>query len=163
MRGAIFWKLVLVSCLWLGMLTSAKPQYTFDSESGNPGNYRLQHFNSDNGLPQNSVKGMAFDNYGNLWLGTESGLVKFDGVNFRTKFNINTGLRIHGFLKMSDGRIVYYDSKDNAYIVDEKTGTVTSGNYDDKIQFKNNFKYLLEGIPDSISDSLKVKGVDIYL
>ena len=45
--------------------------------------YSVINYNSDNALPQNSIKGMAFDRNGFLWLGTEMGLVRFDGRNFR--------------------------------------------------------------------------------
>ena len=43
----------------------------------------MTNYNSDNALPQNSIKGMAFDRNGFLWLATEMGLVRFDGRNFR--------------------------------------------------------------------------------
>ena len=45
--------------------------------------YSVINYNSDNGLPQNSIKGMAFDRNGFLWMATEMGLVRFDGRNFR--------------------------------------------------------------------------------
>ena len=45
--------------------------------------YSVVNYNSDNALPQNSIKGMAFDKNGFLWMATEMGLVRFDGRNFR--------------------------------------------------------------------------------
>src|SRR4051812_41845607 len=42
-----------------------------------------QHFNDENGLVQNSIKGIEIDKKGYLWLGTEMGLVRYDGTNFR--------------------------------------------------------------------------------
>ena len=42
-----------------------------------------QHFNSENGLVQNSIKGIEIDKKGYLWLATEMGLVRYDGSNFR--------------------------------------------------------------------------------
>ncbi|MBN9380223.1 MAG: hypothetical protein J0H74_05630 [Chitinophagaceae bacterium] len=45
--------------------------------------YSVINYNSDNGLPQNSIKGMAFDRNGFLWMATEMGLVRFDGRNLR--------------------------------------------------------------------------------
>ncbi len=38
----------------------------------------------ENGLPQNTVQALAQTNDGFLWLGTEAGLVRFDGVEFQT-------------------------------------------------------------------------------
>lgn len=41
----------------------------------------IGHYTDENGLPQNSIKGMAFqEDY--LWLATENGLVRFDGHHF---------------------------------------------------------------------------------
>ncbi|MEO8225726.1 MAG: two-component regulator propeller domain-containing protein, partial [Gammaproteobacteria bacterium] len=44
----------------------------------------------DQGLPQNSVLGIAQGSDGYLWLGTEAGLVRFDGVSFTTFTSANT-------------------------------------------------------------------------
>ena len=38
----------------------------------------------ENGLPQNTVQALAQTKDGFLWLGTEAGLVRFDGVEFQT-------------------------------------------------------------------------------
>lgn len=44
--------------------------------------YHIQQFTDENGLPQNSVKDLAFDNLGFVWAATEAGLVRFDGRKF---------------------------------------------------------------------------------
>ncbi|MDR6372111.1 signal transduction histidine kinase [Chryseobacterium bernardetii] len=41
-------------------------------------------YDTDNGLPQNSVKDITKDQYGFIWLSTENGLVRYDGYNFVT-------------------------------------------------------------------------------
>lgn len=41
-------------------------------------------YDTDNGLPQNSVKDIIKDKYGFIWLSTENGLVRYDGYNFVT-------------------------------------------------------------------------------
>ncbi|SIR70927.1 hypothetical protein [Chryseobacterium sp. RU33C] len=41
-------------------------------------------YDTDNGLPKNSVKDIIKDKYGFIWLSTESGLVRHDGNNFVT-------------------------------------------------------------------------------
>jgi len=38
----------------------------------------------ENGLPQNTVQALAETQDGFVWLGTEAGLVRFDGVEFQT-------------------------------------------------------------------------------
>ena len=47
-------------------------------------NYGRQAWAMENGLPQNTVQSLAQTNDGFLWLGTEAGLVRFDGVEFQT-------------------------------------------------------------------------------
>ncbi|ANF49636.1 histidine kinase [Chryseobacterium glaciei] len=44
--------------------------------------YNIQLYNTDNGLPQNSVKDIIKDKYGFLWITTENGIVRYDGANF---------------------------------------------------------------------------------
>jgi signal transduction histidine kinase len=46
--------------------------------------YSIENYNADNGLPQNSVKDIAADSDGYIWIGTESGLVRYDGSHFKT-------------------------------------------------------------------------------
>jgi signal transduction histidine kinase/ligand-binding sensor domain-containing protein len=47
-------------------------------------NYGRQAWAMENGLPQNTVQALAQTKNGFLWLGTEAGLVRFDGVEFQT-------------------------------------------------------------------------------
>jgi signal transduction histidine kinase/ligand-binding sensor domain-containing protein len=47
-------------------------------------NYGRQAWAMENGLPQNTVRALAQTKDGFLWLGTEAGLVRFDGVEFQT-------------------------------------------------------------------------------
>ncbi|GGN04010.1 hypothetical protein GCM10010967_43610 [Dyadobacter beijingensis] len=44
----------------------------------------VSQYNTDNGLPQSSVKDIAFDEWGFCWLATEMGLVRYDGQRFET-------------------------------------------------------------------------------
>ena len=44
--------------------------------------YNVDHYTAENGLPQNSVKSIAADSEGFIWLATEDGLVRFDGHRF---------------------------------------------------------------------------------
>jgi signal transduction histidine kinase/ligand-binding sensor domain-containing protein len=48
--------------------------------------YRFDHWTTDNGLPQNSVRDILQTRDGYIWLTTFDGLVRFDGVRF-TVFN----------------------------------------------------------------------------
>lgn len=44
--------------------------------------YKFTHFNSQEGLPQNSILAILQDDMGYLWFGTDDGLAKFDGYQF---------------------------------------------------------------------------------
>jgi signal transduction histidine kinase len=56
--------------------------FSFYGYAQNPGSYSVKHYSDVNGLPQNSVKSIAKDDAGYLWLTTEDGLTRFDGDNF---------------------------------------------------------------------------------
>jgi len=44
--------------------------------------YRFENWNTDNGLPQNGVRGVGQMPDGYLWFTTFDGLLRFDGVRF---------------------------------------------------------------------------------
>ncbi len=46
----------------------------------------IQNFNTSNGLQQNTIIGMTFDDEGYLWLGSQNGLIRYDGTSFKTFF-----------------------------------------------------------------------------
>ncbi|MEI9958533.1 MAG: hypothetical protein WDM90_20010 [Ferruginibacter sp.] len=43
----------------------------------------IRNFNASNGIMQNSITGMSFDDAGYLWMGTQNGLIRYDGTNFK--------------------------------------------------------------------------------
>ncbi|RLC97908.1 MAG: hypothetical protein DRI65_18835, partial [Chloroflexota bacterium] len=47
-----------------------------------PVGFSLDHVNTDDGLPQNSVRSVLVDLDGYVWAGTEKGLARFDGQRF---------------------------------------------------------------------------------
>src|SRR5690606_14891613 len=72
----------------------------------------IKHFNSGNGLGNDHVKGLAYDHLGYLWIGTESGLKRFDGAEFR---NFNLSDVIPGF--NDENRIVdLFPAKDGSVL-----------------------------------------------
>src|SRR5258708_32049463 len=52
--------------------------------------YSHNVWSSENGLPQNSILAITQTRDGYLWLGTEEGLVRFDGVSFTIFDKTNT-------------------------------------------------------------------------
>jgi signal transduction histidine kinase/ligand-binding sensor domain-containing protein len=63
--------------------------------SAGPALYRFDFFTTDNGLPQNGVRGITQTPDGYLWFTTFDGLVRFDGVKF-TVFDKNNARGIAG-------------------------------------------------------------------
>jgi len=52
--------------------------------------YTVDNWNTDNGLPQNTVRTILQTRDGFLWFGSQDGLVRFDGVKFVTFNTANT-------------------------------------------------------------------------
>ncbi|HEY7369225.1 MAG TPA: two-component regulator propeller domain-containing protein [Thermoanaerobaculia bacterium] len=52
--------------------------------------YGLRHWTTDSGLPQNTVAALVQTRNGYLWMGTQDGLVRFDGVRFTVFTRRNT-------------------------------------------------------------------------
>src|ERR1700722_11947225 len=71
--------------------------------------YGRQAWAMENGLPQNTVQALAQTKDGFLWLGTEAGLVRFDGVEFETYDRNSTpalpGSDIRCLLATADGAL----------------------------------------------------------
>ncbi|KXH81119.1 sensor histidine kinase [Chryseobacterium kwangjuense] len=79
--------------------------------------YSTELYNTDNGLPQNSVKDIIKDRYGFIWLTTENGIVRYDGTNFSVYKNF----------PLNSQRFTYF------YGSIEKDSIFSAGGYGDKI------------------------------
>lgn len=56
------------------------------------GDYLLERWTAEDGLPQITVLTLAQDSEGYLWVGTQNGIARFDGRRFHTFNRLNTGL-----------------------------------------------------------------------
>ncbi|GGA84613.1 sensor histidine kinase [Puia dinghuensis] len=95
--------------------------------------YHIVQYNSENGLPQNSVNDLLLDKNHYLWIATQYGLVRFDGQRFRiyntantpvlksNRFYIVTETRDHRILVPSsfEGSVIYRVTAD--YHIQEDT------------------------------------------
>lgn len=68
-----------ISALWIGTALSASP-----FEPGVFSRLRLVSWAKSDGLPDSTVLALAQTTDGYLWVGTASGLARFDGVRFKT-------------------------------------------------------------------------------
>ncbi|HJS53813.1 MAG TPA: hypothetical protein VJ765_04695, partial [Chitinophagaceae bacterium] len=80
--------------------------------------FQVRHYNTENGLPSNGLKGIQWDEEtGFLWIGTESGIVRFNGIDFKTYSNLNTPFiaseRIWALVRNNRGEIYSIDDKQN--------------------------------------------------
>src|SRR5688500_6360054 len=73
--------------------------------------YHLESWQTRDGLPTNGLRALAQDAEGFLWLGTEAGLVRFDGVEFRT-FDRNSTPS----LKANDVTALFVDKANHLWI-----------------------------------------------
>lgn len=74
----------LIRCAAAALLLSSAVVMPALEPSTSLANYGRQAWGMENGLPQNTVQALAQTKDGFLWLGTEAGLVRFDGVEFQT-------------------------------------------------------------------------------
>jgi len=89
--------------LWVG--TMNKGLNRFDKKSKT-----FRRFTADDGLPDNTIRGIMEDETGNLWISTNNGLCRFDPVNITFRnYNIDDGLQSKEF---NDG--AYYKDEEGS-------------------------------------------------
>ncbi len=110
--------------------------------------YSVTHYTNENGLPQNSVRGIELDKDGFLWIATEAGLVRFDGQRFkvydRNHYPVMRSNRIFTIWLNLTGRICFrveFGRTSGDYTFDER-GQILRYPYQPyggkTAQFKNN-------------------------
>ena len=57
-------------------------------------NNKIDHFTVEDGLPENSVRCIEKDSYGNYWICTVFGLVRYDGYEFENILKDRNGVEI---------------------------------------------------------------------
>lgn len=84
--------------------------------------YQVNHYTTENGLPSNGIKGLQWDeSTGFLWIATEAGVVRYNGMNFTT-FDITTNPefgsnRIVSIAKNYEGKILIAGEEGNLSLV----------------------------------------------
>jgi signal transduction histidine kinase/ligand-binding sensor domain-containing protein len=112
----------LILAIILGALTPRGSADTSHDPRG-AAHYLVDSWQTDQGLPQNSVSSMTQSHDGYLWLATFNGLVRFDGVRF-TVFNS------HNTPELDSSRIVrvWEDAAQRLWIGTESSGLIVREN-----------------------------------
>lgn len=107
--------------------------------------YTSTWYNLDNGLPQSSAKAIVKDKYGFIWISTENGLVRFDGISFITfnNFKVNN-LHFGEFIgePLMDSITVLNNFEENKIIIKNRIPTLTRFYKKDKITFTNGDQFM---------------------
>jgi len=86
--------------------------------------FRVNYYTTENGLPSNGLKGLQWDEKtGFLWMATEAGIVRFNGIDFKTYTNKNSALvtaeRIRFIIRNRKGTIYAVDDAQNILKVNQ--------------------------------------------
>ena len=85
-----------------------------------------QWYGMSEGLPQNSVKDIAKDKFGFIWLSTDGGIVRFDGANFILYNNFKiSNLSFNDFLINSKEAITCFNNgEQECVLISERTAKI---------------------------------------
>lgn len=103
----------------------------------------IRNINTDNGLPQNSIKDIVKDKYGFIWLSTESGIVRYDGLNI-INYEIKLANKRFGDFfgnVVKDSIFCINFGEDNTILINNKNFKKNIQNFSFK-KFKDNEEYL---------------------
>jgi signal transduction histidine kinase len=124
-----------------------------------PATFQIRHYTTENGLPSNGMKGMAWDEQtGFLWVATEAGIVRFNGIDFKTYSNQNTSFigteRIAFMTRNNQGAIYAVDLNNNILKI-QQNNLVFQRNTP---RFKGSFSPYLYGL--IVSDTFLNQKID---
>ncbi len=109
--------------------------------------YSVTHYTNENGLPQNSIQGVELDKNGFLWIATQSGLLRFDGHQFklydRNHFPLMTSNRVGTIGLTKDSLIFFLDENRNYFSF-------------------NKWQELICSVPFTDAEAIPVKGPDAF-
>lgn len=109
-------KLHFLFCCFVIIASSVSAQTAADAH--------FMQYTTDNGLPSNGIKGLQFDELtGFLWMATEAGIVRFNGVEFKsyTKENMPSiaSERMLFIVRNNAGKIYFSDQPGNIFQIDK--------------------------------------------
>ncbi|MCS6886431.1 MAG: two-component regulator propeller domain-containing protein [Acidobacteriota bacterium] len=108
-KGLIFlrvWVFLALSCILLCDYAYCLDPNTRISQ------YSYSFWDKDNGLPSGAILDITQDNYGYLWIATYNGLVRFDGISFKTYDSGNTAQLLNNGIR----RLCWDNSRETLWI-----------------------------------------------
>lgn len=92
--------------------------------------YFIEKINSENGLPQNTVRAIEKDSRGFVWLSTELGLVRYDGLNSKVFNSQNTkSMKVNRIISISKNiknELIVLAEDHNIFRINEKNNSIDS-------------------------------------
>ncbi len=139
-------RLLLLSASFIVTASAVKAQLVSSSS--------LQQYTTENGLPSNGIKGLQWDEKTEfLWLSTEAGIVRFNGVDFKSFTKENTpeigSERMLFLIRNTAGNIYTSDQPGNVFLIEKsrpvlwKKAAVATGSVNTQLG-----QYYLLGISD---------------
>ncbi|HMU11496.1 MAG TPA: hypothetical protein PKC54_15900, partial [Ferruginibacter sp.] len=117
-------------------------------------NSNVQQYTTDNGLPSNGIKGLQWDEKTEfLWMATEAGIVRFNGVDFKsyTKENMPqiASERMLFLVQNNTGRIYTSDQPGNIFLIDKSRPVLWKRSTSDNAINPYINQYYLVGVSDT--------------
>lgn len=96
-----------------------------------PAQYVREQWTTDTGFPGGAVNGIAQTGDGYLWIGTDRGLIRFDGFNFRpvSLTSITTAPNVSMLQLLTDAQGTLWIRPEGGYLVRQKDGKFGSVGY----------------------------------
>jgi ligand-binding sensor domain-containing protein len=96
-----------------------------------PSQYVREQWITESRFPGGAVNGIAQTGDGYLWIGTDRGLMRFDGFNFKpvSLASITTASNLSILQLLTDARGTLWIRPEGAYLVSQKNGTFESARY----------------------------------
>ena len=140
----IYFICILVISIFFNIYPSAFSQQT--------PNYH-ERFTTEDGLPNDHIKCLLKDHYGYLWIGTKSGLVKYDGNKFTLFDDYDSdgqfiGKVINSLFEDKYG-MIWIGTKNGLFCYDRKSMNITKVNLHNKESKAKNKIYKIKQLNDS--------------
>jgi ligand-binding sensor domain-containing protein len=99
------------------LILSGILRYHAFAQYANIENLKFENYTPRNGLPSDHVESITQDKYGFIWLGTQNGLIRFDGIQFKAYLHNSAD---SNSLPDNDTRSIIADSSGKVWIASRK-------------------------------------------